>query len=625
MGYKTIIEDNIDILVVGAGLGGTGAAYEARYWGRNKKVVIAEKANIDRSGAVAQGLYAINCYMGTRWGENNPEDHVRYARMDLMGMVREDLAFDMARHVDSAVHQFEEWGLPLMKNPKTGSYMREGRWQIMIHGESYKPIVAEAAKVNADKTFNRIMITHLLMDDIKENRVAGAVGFNVRTGNYHVFKSKTVIIGAGGASNIFKPRSVGEGAGRVWYAPWSSGSAYALLIEAGAKMTQMENRIVLARFKDGYGPVGAYFLHLKTYTQNAYGDEYESKWFPALEEMVGKAYLDTKNQHFSHKPIPTCLRNHAFISEVNAGRGPIHMVTVEAFQDPHLEEVGWENFLGMTVGQAVLWAATDIDPKYINPELTTSEPYVMGSHATGCGAWCSGPKDISGDIPEYFWGYNRMMTVDGLFGAGDAVGGTPHAFSSGSFTEGRLSAKAACKYIDDGKAEGINVSQEQINGRKSEVYKPLETYIVGRNEIVGGTVSPSYILPMPGLQRLQKLMDEYAGGVTVSYMTNDKLLNIGLQKLKILEEDLDKVGAEDIHQLLRAWELKHRHRTSECVVQHTLFREETRWPGYYYRGDAMKLDDKNWHVLTTSQRDRNTGEYTMEKQPLYHLVGEKDK
>ncbi|SMN13262.1 Adenylylsulfate reductase alpha-subunit [Bathymodiolus heckerae thiotrophic gill symbiont] len=635
MSYKTIIEDNIDILVVGAGLGGTGAAYEARYWGRDKKVVIAEKANIDRSGAVAQGLYAINCYMGTRWGENNPEDHVRYARMDLMGMVREDLAFDMARHVDSAVHKFEEWGLPLMKDPKRanlpegelgkGAYMREGRWQIMIHGESYKPIVAEAAKVNADKTFNRIMVTHLLMDDAQDNRVAGAVGFNVRTGNYHVFKSKTVVVGAGGASNIFKPRSVGEGAGRVWYAPWSSGSAYALLIEAGAKMTQMENRIVLARFKDGYGPVGAYFLHLKTYTQNAYGDEYESKWFPELAERVGKAYLDTENQHFSHKPIPTCLRNHAFISEVAAGRGPIHMVTVEAFQDPHLEEVGWENFLGMTVGQAVLWAATDIDPKYINPELTTSEPYVMGSHATGCGAWCSGPEDISGNIPEYFWGYNRMMTVDGLFGAGDAVGGTPHAFSSGSFTEGRLSAKAACKYIDDGKAKGIGVSQKQIDDRKAEIYKPLETYTVGRNEIVGGTVSPSYILPMPGLQRLQKLMDEYAGGVTVQYMTNDKLLNMGLHKLKILEEDLEKVGAEDIHQLLRAWELKHRHRTSECVVQHTLFREETRWPGYYYRGDKMKLDDKNWHVLTTSQRNRSTGKYTMEKQPLYHLVGDDEK
>jgi adenylylsulfate reductase subunit A len=622
MGYKTIIEDDIDILVVGAGLGGTGAAFEARYWGQNKKIVIAEKANIDRSGAVAQGLYAINCYMGTRFGENNPEDHVRYARIDLMGMVREDLAFDMARHVDSSVHMFEEWGLPIMRNKKTGAYQREGRWQIMIHGESYKPIVAEAAKKSADKVYNRICVTHLLLDEAKENRIAGAVGFNVRTGNYHVFKSKTVICGAGGASNIFKPRSVGEGAGRVWYAPWSSGSAYGLMIDAGAKMTQMENRIVLARFKDGYGPVGAYFLHLKTYTQNGLGEEYESKWFPELQKMVGKEYLDPELSHRTHRPIPTCLRNHALINEVNAGRGPIHMVTMEAFKDPHLEEIGWHNFLGMTVGQAVLWAATNVDPKYENPELTTSEPYVMGSHATGCGGWASGPEDLS--PPEYFWGYNRMMTVEGLFGAGDAVGCTPHAFSSGSFTEGRLAAKAACKYIDDGKADGIVVSDKQINDLKEKIYKPLETYRVYSNEVVGGSVNPNFINPRQGLDRLQKLMDEYCGGFGVNYMTNGNLLKIGMKKLNWLVEDFEKIAAQDIHELLRAWELYHRVRTSECVFQHTLFREETRWPGYYYRGDFMKLDDKNWHCLTVSRRDRKTGEYTMEKAPLYHLVDNKD-
>jgi hypothetical protein len=112
MAYNTIVEDGIDILVVGAGLGGTGAAWEGEVLGSDKKIVIAEKANIDRSGAVAQGLYAINCYMGTRWGENNPEDHVRYARIDLMGLVREDLLFDMARHVDSTVHQFESGACP---------------------------------------------------------------------------------------------------------------------------------------------------------------------------------------------------------------------------------------------------------------------------------------------------------------------------------------------------------------------------------------------------------------------------------------------------------------------------------------------------------------------------------
>ncbi len=607
--YNTVVEE-CDILVVGGGMGGTGAAYESRYWGRDLKIIVAEKANIDRSGAVAQGLYAINCYMGMQWDENQPEDHVRYARNDLMGLVREDLAYDMARHVDSTVHKFEEWGLPFMRDPETGRYQREGKWQIMIHGESYKPIVAEAARKSADKIYNRIMITHLLMDESRANRIGGAVGFNVRSGDFHVFRAKAVIVGAGGASHIFKPRSVGEGMGRTWYAPWSSASAYALPIQVGAKMTQMENRIVLCRFKDGYGPVGAYFLHLKTYTQNAYGDEYESKWYEHTKQMVGD-YID-------HHPTPTCLRNHAFIEEVKAGRGPIHMVTTEAFQDPHLEKIGWENFLGMTVGQAVVWAAQDIDPKYTNPELTTSEPYVMGSHATCSGAWASGPEDISPD--EYQWGYNRMMTVDGLFGAGDALGGTAHAFSSGSFTEGRLAAKAAVKYIRDMKNDKVKVSEKQCQDLKAIIYQPLANYEVGRNEIVGGTVSPSYLLPIQGLQRLEKIMDEYAGGISVNYMTNEPMLKRGLELLATLQEDLDHIGAEDLHQLMRAWELKHRAIASECVVHHTLFRKETRWPGYYYRGDHMKLDDENWHALTLSRRDPESGEWSMEKAPVYHIV-----
>ena len=255
---KTRFVDS-DILVIGGGFGGCGAAYESRYWGRNLKIVLVEKANIERSGAVAQGLSAINCYMGMQWGENQPEDFVRYARGDLMGSVREDLIFDIARHVDATVHKFEEWGLPIIKDPKTGRYLREGKWQIMIHGESYKPIIAEAARKSASEVYNRIMVTHLLMDKARPNRIAGAVGFNVRDGNFYVFRAKAVIVTAGGASHIYRPRSVGEGMGRTWYAPWSSASAYGLLIPTGAKMTQMENKIVLARFKDGYGPVGAWF------------------------------------------------------------------------------------------------------------------------------------------------------------------------------------------------------------------------------------------------------------------------------------------------------------------------------------------------------------------------------
>lgn len=606
-GRKTIRVDS-DVLVVGGGMAGCGAAYESRFWGRDKKIVIVEKANIERSGAVAQGLYAINCYMGMQWNENQPEDFVKYASNDLMGLVREDLAYDIGRHVDSTVHKFEEWGLPIMKDPDTGRYLREGKWQIMIHGESYKPIVAEAARKAASEVYNRIMVTHLLMDKRDRKRVAGAAGFNVRTGDYYVFKAKAVVVAAGGASHIFKPRSVGEGMGRTWYAPWSSASAYGLPIQIGAKMTQMENRIVLTRFKDGYGPVGAYFLHLKTYTQNAYGDEYESKWYENTKELVGD-YID-------RQPVPTCLRNHAFLKEVANGGGPIRMVTTEAFQDPHKEQVGWENFLGMTIGQAVVWASQNIDPKETNPELTTSEPYVMGSHATCSGAWSSGPEDYAPS--EYKWGYNRMMTVNGLFGAGDAAGGTPHKFSSGSFTEGRIAGKAAINYLDD--MDDTQLDEAEVSRFEEEIFQPMENYSIGRNEIVAGTVSPSYILPLHALQRLEKLMDEYCGGISANYMTNEPTLNRGLELMEMLKEDSDHIGAEDLHQLQRAWEFKHRRLASESVMQHTLYRKETRWPGYYYRGDHMKLNDDDWHCFTLSEYEAESGKWSMEKAPVYHMT-----
>ncbi len=599
-----------DILVIGGGFGGCGATYESRYWGRDLKITLVEKANIERSGAVAHGLSAINCYMGMRWGENQPEDFVRYARGDLMGLVREDLIFDIARHVDSTVHKFEEWGLPIMLNPETGRYQREGKWQIMIHGESYKPIIAEAARKSASEVYNRIMVTHLLPDKAHPGRVAGAVGFSVRDRHFYVFRAKAVIVAAGGASHIFRPRSIGEGVGRTWYAPWSSASAYGLVLHAGARMIQMENRIVLARFKDGYGPVGAWFLLLKAYATNAYGVNYEAARFEEIKALVGK-YAEIT-------PVPTCLRNHAMLQEIKAGNGPIYMHTQEVLDSRAKEEIGWEDFLDMTVGQAVVWASQNIDPMEKPSELITSEPYVMGSHATCSGAWASGPEDCA--PADYQWGYNRMTTVEGLFGAGDTIGGSAHKFSSGSFTEGRLAGKAAVRYVMDLKGEPPQVDEAQIRQLEKTIFKPLENYAIGRNEIVAGSVAPSYLSPLQGLQRLEKLMDEYVGGISTFYVTSEPMLNRGLELLTLLREDLDHLGAEDIHQLQRAWELQHRVWTAEAVLRHTLYRQETRWPGYYYRGDFPKLDDAEWHAFTASQYDAKTGEWRMSKLPVHHII-----
>ena len=134
---------------------------------------------------------------------------------------------------------FEEWGLPFFKTPE-GKYKREGRWQVMIHGESYKPIVAEAAKkaIGEKNIYERIFMSHILLDKNDPGKVAGAVGFSVRDKKVYVFKAKAVISSAGGATLVFRPHSVGEGLGRIWYAPWNTGSAYKLAIMAGAEMTR---------------------------------------------------------------------------------------------------------------------------------------------------------------------------------------------------------------------------------------------------------------------------------------------------------------------------------------------------------------------------------------------------
>jgi adenylylsulfate reductase subunit A len=213
-----------------------------------------------------------------------------------------------------------------------------------------------------------------------------------------------------------------------------------------------------------------------------------------------------------------------------------------------------------------------------------------------------------------------MMTVDGLFGAGDTIGGTAHKFSSGSFAEGRIAAKAAVRYVNDLGKTQLQVSEQEYRDLEKVIYQPLENYRVGRNEIVAGTVSPSYLLPIQGLQRLEQLMDEYVGGISTNYMTNAVMLNRGLELLTMLKEDMSSMGAEDLHQLQRTWELQHRLLASESVTRHTLFRQETRWPGYYYRGDHMKLDDENWHCFTLSRYDRKTGEWAMEKAPVHHII-----
>lgn len=609
-----------DLLILGGGMAGCGAAYEAGYWARSQglRTTLVEKSSVERSGAVAMGLSAINCYMGMQWGENQPEDFVRYVRQDLMGICREDLVYDIARHVDECVHLFEKWGLPIFRN-EDGHYKREGRWQIMIHGESYKPIVAEAAKkaIGPENIYERIFVSQLLKDP-NTGKISGAIGFSVREHKAYVFKARAVIVSAGGATGVFRPHAVGEGLGRIWYAPWNTGSAYSLPIQAGATMTQMEHRLVVTRFKDGYGPVGMWFLLFKGKVRNAYGELYEETQAAALDEFP---------PYGNARPIPTPLRNHQMLLDRAQGKGPHYMRTDEALQaltqglDPKavraIESDAWEDFLDMTMSQALLWASYNIDPAQLPSELDLTEPYLMGSHSSATGAWVSGPEDLA---PEgYFWGYNRMTTVPGLFAAGDGVGGSAHKFSSGSYAEGRLAAKGAIAYIVDAK-ERPSVDEDGLNSSVQAMFQPYQVFESSQGTSTKVDVNPNYFYPKQGLLRLQKLMEEYAGGLSSNLMVNEPTLLRGLELMEMLKQDMEHVAARDRHELLRCWELRDRIWCAEAHMRHLLHRKETRWPGYYYRGDYPRIDDENWRVFVNSNYDAASDKWELGTVPYQSIV-----
>ena len=607
-----------DILIIGGGMAGCGAAFEAKYWGRNMRVVMVEKAAIERSGATGEGLSAINCYLGLRYGWNTPEDFVRYVVNDMMGLAREDLVYDVGRHADSSVHLLEEWGLPIWKK-ESGEYERIGRWQIPIHGEAIKPIAAEPARkaLGEGNLYERIVVTHLVADANDSGRIAGAIGFSVRENKLYVFKAKAVIIAAGGASNVFRPRSVNEGLGRTWYSVFDTGSACGLMIPIGAEMTQMEHRFVPTRFKDSYGPVGMWFQYFHARVTNALGQDYTVTRADELKKY---------EPYGSAVPTPTPLRNHQMFLDLRDGLGPIYMRTEEAMQrlsadDPakmnKAREEVWEDFLDMTISQALNWAAHNIAPEVTPSELVLAEPYIMGSHSGEAGAWVSGPEDLSPQ--QYFWGYNKMTTIRGLFAAGDAVGAAPHKFSSGSFAEGRLAAKAAVNYVLDHPATPT-LSDAQVRRLQETIWAPLETFERYKEVSTSEEVNPHYLIPKHGLVRLQKVMDEYAAGTSAWYSTNGPTLERGIQLIEVLREDLKHLGARNLHELMRCWELVHRTWVGEAHMRHMLYRKETRWPGYYYRADYPRLDDESWRVFVNSRYDAAGDRWKLVIRPYINLV-----
>ncbi len=532
-----------DILIIGGGAAGCMAAIEAKKLDQSIKCIVMEKAHIERSGCLAMGLNAINAYLNTG---QTPETYVEYVKDEFFGVIREDLVHSIAKGLNESVKQVEALGLPIEKD-QNGNYVSSGKRSIRIYGERLKPILA-AAVYRADvKVLNRVVATNFIFDG---ERVRGVYGFGNRDGKFYVIHAKAVIVTTGGATRLYKPIKTGDARNTTWYCPWNVGTGYAMGIRIGAEMTSFENRFIPLRVKGVNAPTGTIGQGSDIKQRNVHGEE----------------YLEERYKHLGGKRCLSLHRLLATLQEEREGRGPCYFDTKDLSieEEKKLKEV----YLNMNPAIVLLWANDGYNPRKRPVEIGGMEPVVIGGHCQA-GYWIDG---------------ERRTTISGLFAAGDVAGGAPKKYVSGAWVEGKIAAKAAVEEVKG--IELLHINGEGINKEKERILSCMN----GREGM-----SPEELE-----RNLQEIMDEYAGGATSHYELAESKLIIARKKLKKLNGKLQLLSAGDKHELVSCLELIDRFDVAKVLIEHLIYRKETRWPVFQTRTDYPEKDDTNWRGFVNS-------------------------
>ena len=512
-----------DILIIGGGTAGCYAALTIREQS-DYSIVIAEKANIKRSGCLAAGVNAINAYIVDG---RKPEDYVEYAKKDADGIVREDLLMTMSEGLNRVTHKMENLGLVILKD-ENGNYVARGNRNIKINGENMKPLLAKAVEKLEDVTIlNRINITDYI---VEENEIKGAFGFSIEEGTAYEIRAKKVLCATGGAAGLYRPNNPGFYRHKMWYPPFNTGAGYAMGIRAGAEMTTFEMRFIALRCKDTIAPTGTIAQGVGAKQVNAKGEVYEDKYGLTTSERV-----------------------YGTVMENLEGRGPCYLRTegITQEQDESLKKA----YLNMAPSQTLKWLESGKNPSEQNVEIEGTEPYIVGGH-TASGYWVD---------------TDRETTIHGLFAAGDVAGGCPQKYVTGAMVEGEIAAKKIVSQLneerDKEKASDESTEKKALDAKITEYNRYLS------NE--GGMYETEALE-----EAMQKVMDEYAGGISTHYQFNEKQLALAKEKIEKIEKLAENVNAGDMHELMFVYELKERLTVCKSVIAHLFARKETRWHSF---------------------------------------------
>lgn len=556
-----------DVLIIGGGTAGCYAALTIKEQSDTASIIIAEKANIKRSGCLAAGVNAINAYIVEG---RKPEDYVDYAKNDADDIVREDLLLTMSERLNEVTAKMEKLGLVILKD-ENGKYVARGNRNIKINGENIKPILASAvAALDGVTVINRLNITDYI---VKDNKIFGAIGFNIDDGYAYEIKAKKVLCATGGAAGLYKPNNPGFSRHKMWYPPFNTGAGYAMGINAGAEMTTFEMRFIALRCKDTIAPTGTIAQGVKAKQINSKGEVYEDKY-----------------------GLTTSQRVYGTVRENIEGRGPCYLRTegISSEQDESLKKA----YLNMAPSQTLKWIESGKNPSEQNVEIEGTEPYIVGGH-TASGYWVD---------------TNRKTTIDGLYAAGDVAGGCPQKYVTGAMAEGEIAALDIVKSLKE-EAELTDIFSSQdaascchdikddykaLEGFAEEfVSKKLEEYnkYLERQDEVFSTEQLE--------EAMQKVMDTYAGGIGSHYQFNEKQLELAKQKIEQIITLSGNVSAADYHGLMFVYELKERLTVCQVLIEHLKARKETRWHSFAENLDYPDKSDEWLKYVNTRKNGDN--------------------
>lgn len=570
-----------DVLIIG---GGTAGCYAALTIGKasDARIIVAEKAHIKRSGCLAAGVNAINCYI---LPNRTVQDYVDYATKDAEGIVRDDLLRTMCERVNGTVHELERLGLVILKDDQ-GNYVARGNRNIKINGENIKPILASAVEsLEHCQVINQLVITDYI---VKDNRIYGAVGFHKETGTIYEIEATYVICATGGASGIYKPNNPGFSRHKMWYSPFNTGAGYAMGILQGAEMTTLEMRFIALRCKDTIAPTGTIAQGVGAKQINSLGENYESVY-----------------------GITTSQRVYGTVQEQVEGRGPCYLGTKGI--SPDQEQDLLKAYLNMAPSQTLRWVERGQGPATENVEIEGTEPYIVGGH-TASGYWVD---------------THRETTITNLFAAGDVAGGAPQKYVTGALAEGEIAGDDIVRrYQDQGEVPSVGnepwykeaidailkryVAQIGSNDDFTQTRSNDSAVQNGKNigvELVhnDGTVLASKSSALAHIeaheQRLQDIMDVYAGGISQAYKYTEESLGVAKSKLQALAKDVEQLQANTLHELSYLYELRDRIVVAQALVAHLGGRKETRWHSFGEHGDYPNCSDDGLVYVNSVYKD----------------------